>query len=119
MLLRPLQCLFCCLHRLGNGTLFDSYRGRDSPAQFMLHMAQVRHVMRPEVMFHIREQARCLIAGRLDLLAVELRKSLHHARLLGSRISSLGCLFQQNIVAHSLHPHPVLVRTARMGAKVH
>ena len=44
--------------------------------QFMLHMEEVRRVMRPEVMFHIRQQARRFIAGRLDDLTVETRKRL-------------------------------------------
>jgi hypothetical protein len=37
----------------------------------MLHMEEVWRVMRPKVMCHIRQQAWCLIACRLDYLTVE------------------------------------------------
>ena len=61
--------------------------------------------MRPEVMFHIRQQARGFITGRLDHLAVESRQGLLHQRLPGVVIPCLGRLLQHNVVAHGLDPH--------------
>ena len=79
-------------HGLGRSPLFHGQRRGDSFAQFMLHMEEVRRVMRPEVMFNIRQQARGLIAGRLDHLTVEPRKGLLHERLPGVVIPCLGRL---------------------------
>ena len=69
--------------------------------------------MRPEVMFHIRQQAWGFIAGRLDHLAVETRKGRLHAGLPGVVIPRLGRLLQHNVVAHRLDPHQT--QTARKG----
>ena len=71
----------------------------------MLHMEEVRRVMRPKVMFNIRQQARGFIAGRLDDLTVETRQGLLHQRMPGVLIACLGRLLQNNVVAHGLHPH--------------
>jgi len=47
----------------------------------MLHMEEVRRVMRPQVMFHRRQQSWCLIARRLHHPTVETRKGLLHVRM--------------------------------------
>ena len=73
--------------------------------QFMLHMEEVRRVMRPEVMFHIRQQARRFIAGRLDHLTVETRKRLLHQRMPRVLIAAVGRLLQDNVVALGFHRH--------------
>jgi hypothetical protein len=62
----------------------------------MLHMEEVRRVMRPKVMCHIRQQAWCLIACRLDYLTVETDKGLFHEFLPGVLIACLCRLLQQN-----------------------
>ena len=67
--------------------------------------------MRPEVMFHIRQQAWGFIAGRLDHLTVETRQGLLHQRMPGVLIACLGRLLQHNVVAHGLDPHQA--QTAR------
>src|SRR5262249_12162849 len=72
-LVHPLERLFSLRHGLGRSSLFDGQRRCDRFAQLMLHMEEVRRVMRPEVLFHIRQQAWGLIAGRLDHLTVESR----------------------------------------------
>jgi hypothetical protein len=79
----------------------------------MLHMEEVRRVMRPKVMCHIRQQAWCLIACRLDYLTVETDKGLFHEFLPGVLIACLCRLLQQNIVAHGLDTDEA--QTARKG----
>ena len=71
----------------------------------MLDMEEVRRVMRPQGLFHLRQQAWGLIAGRLDHLTVESRQGRLHARLPGVVIPRLGRLLYNNVVAHRLDPH--------------
>src|SRR4029450_12243369 len=71
----------------------------------MLHMEEVRRVMRPAVMFHIRQQSWGLVAGRLNDPTVEPRQSLFHEFLPGVRTAGPPPLLQQNIVAPGLEPH--------------
>ncbi len=52
-LVHPLERLFSLRHGLGGSPLFDGQRRCDRVAQLMLHMEEVRRVMRPEVLFHI------------------------------------------------------------------
>jgi len=47
----------------------------------MLHMEEVRRVMRPEVMGNIHQQSWGRIAGRLHHPTGETRKSLRHQRI--------------------------------------
>jgi hypothetical protein len=54
-LVHPLERLFSLRHGLGRRPLFDGQRRCDRFAQLMLHMEEVRRVMRPEVLFHIRQ----------------------------------------------------------------
>jgi hypothetical protein len=62
----------CRLHNdLCGSPLFDGQWGRDRLAQFILHMEEVRRVMRPKVMFHIGEQARRLMLA--DWIPLQLR----------------------------------------------
>ena len=61
--------------RLGGSPLFGGHRSRDGLAQFMLHMEEVRRVMRPKVMLNIGQQARRFIARRLDDVTVETRSA--------------------------------------------
>jgi hypothetical protein len=52
----PLLERFFGLHNsLGSRTLFDSQWRCDRFTQFMLHMEEVRRVMRSEVLFHISQ----------------------------------------------------------------
>src|SRR4029453_1888229 len=54
-LVHPLERLFSLRHGLGRRPLFDGQRRCDRFAQLMLHMEEVRRVMRPEVLCHIRQ----------------------------------------------------------------
>ena len=67
--------------------------------------------MRPKVVFHIRQQARGFITGRLDHLTVETRQGWLHQRMPGVLIACLCRLLQHNVVAHGVHPHQA--QTAR------
>ena len=48
VILYPFELLFCLYNSLGRSPLFGGYRGGDRLTQFMLHMEEVRRVMRPE-----------------------------------------------------------------------
>ena len=56
----------------------SGHRRRDGFAQFMLDMEEVRRVMRPQVMFNIREESRGFITGRLDHLTMQAGQGLLH-----------------------------------------
>ena len=71
----------------------------------MLPMEEVRRVMGPKVVGHLREQARGCITGRLHHLAVETRKGLFHQCIPGGLIPCLSRLLQDNGVAPSLDPN--------------
>src|SRR5262249_39629718 len=72
-LMHPLERLFRLRSSLGSSPLFGGQWSRDGLAQFVLHMEDIRRVMRPQVMFNVRQQSRGLIAGRLDDLTVGMR----------------------------------------------
>ena len=109
--MHPLERLFRLRQSLGGSPLFGGHGGRDGFAQFMLHMEEVRRVMRPEVVGHIREQARCFITGRLNHLAVEPRQGWRH-QLMPRVLIPCGCrVLQHNVVALGVHPHQA--QTAR------
>src|SRR5262249_25954778 len=93
-LVHLLEHLFRLRHGLGGSPLFDGQGRCDRCAQLMLHMEEVRRVMRPEVLYHIRQQARRLIAGRLYSLTVETCQGRRHPRLSGIVIPCLSCLLQ-------------------------
>ncbi len=59
----------------------------------MLHMEHIRRVMRPKVMFNVREKSWGLITGRLNHLTVKTRKGLLHQLVPGVLIACLGRLF--------------------------
>lgn len=63
-LLPPVERLFGLHNGLVGSLLFGGQGGRNRLAQFMLYMEEVRRVMRPKVVFHIRQQARGFITGR-------------------------------------------------------
>jgi hypothetical protein len=69
----------------------------------MLHMEEVRRVVRAEVMFHIRQQTRCFIAGRLYDLTVQTRQRLLHERMPCVLIAGWSCLLQEDVVALGLY----------------
>ena len=68
-------------------------------------MEDIRRVMRPQVMFNVRQQSRGLIACRLDHLTVEPHQGLRHQLLPGVLIACLGRLLQENVVAHGVYAH--------------
>ena len=53
----------------------------------MLDMEEVRRVMCPQVMFHIREESRGFITGRLNDLAMKAGKGLFHQDMPGVLIA--------------------------------
>ena len=53
----------------------------------MLDMEEVRRVMCPQVMFHIREESRGFITGRLHDLAMQAGKGLVHQGMPGVLIA--------------------------------
>jgi hypothetical protein len=71
----------------------------------MLHMKEVRRVMRPKVMFNIGQQAWCFVACGLDDLTVEPRQRLLHQPLPRVVIAGVGCLLQDDVIAHRLRRH--------------
>jgi hypothetical protein len=73
--------------------------------QLMLHMEEVRRVVRAEVMLHVGQQARCFIAGRLYDLTVETRKRLLHKRIPRVLIAGVGRLLQNDVVALRVRRH--------------
>jgi hypothetical protein len=75
----------------------------------MLHMEDVRRVMRSEVMCYVGQQARCFIAGRLYDLAVQTRQRLFHERLPRVLIAGVGRLLQNDQNLRSLS-HPLQCR---------
>jgi hypothetical protein len=105
VLVHPRERLFRLRGGLVGGTLFGGQWGRDGFAQLMLHMEDVRRVMRPKAMGNIRQKSRRLITRRLHDLTVEPRKSLLHQRIPRVVIARLRRLLQQNIVAHRLYTH--------------
>jgi hypothetical protein len=70
-LLHPRERLFGFGRSLVSRPLFDAHGGGDRFAEFMLHMEEVRRMMCPQVMFHIRQKARRFITGRLNHPTVE------------------------------------------------
>ena len=104
-LVHPRAGLFRLRGGLGGGPLCDGQRGRDRLAPCMLHMEEVRRVMRPKVVFHIREKSRGFITGRLAPLAGETRKGLFHQGMPGVLSPCLRRLLQEHVVAHRLDPH--------------
>jgi hypothetical protein len=105
VLWHTLERLFRLNDCLLGSSLFRGHGGGDSLAQFMLHMEEVRRVMRPQVVLNIRQQAWGFITGRLNHFTVEPQQSLFHEFLPGVLIACLRRLLQQNIVAHGLNPH--------------
>lgn len=71
LLLYVLKLLLRLGGRLCSRPLLGGHGAGDGFDQLMLHMEDVRRVMRPQVMGHIRQQARRCIAGRLDALTVQ------------------------------------------------
>ncbi len=71
----------------------------------MLHMEDVRRVMRPKVMGNIREKARRFIACRLNDLTVQTRKRRFHEGMPRVLIAGWGHLLQDNVVALGVHGH--------------
>src|SRR6266571_3072303 len=98
MLVHPLEYLFSLYNGLFGGPLFGGHWSRNGLAQLMLHMEDVRRVMRPQVMLNIRQQSRGLITGRLNDRAVETRKGRLHERVPGVLIARRCQLFQENVV---------------------
>jgi hypothetical protein len=68
-------------------------------------MEDVRRVVRAEVMFHIGQQARGCIAGRLDHLTGQTRQRLCHERLPRVVSAALGRWLQEDVVALGCHRH--------------
>ena len=91
--------------RLGRRPLLGGHGTADGFDQLMLHMEDVRRVMRTEVMLHVGQQARCFIAGRLYDLTVETRKRLLHQRIPRVVIAALGRLLQNDVVALGVRRH--------------
>jgi hypothetical protein len=104
-LVHPVKCLFGLHDGLVSRPLFGSHRGRDGLTQFMLDMEEVWGVMRPQVVFDRRQQARCFITGRLYARAVDAHKGLLHQHLPGIVIPRLGGLLEQDRVAHGFDPN--------------
>ena len=71
----------------------------------MLDMEEVRRVMCPQVMFHIREESRGFITGRLNDLAMQAGKGLFHQGMPGVVIACECRLFSHNVVAHRVSPY--------------
>ena len=58
-----------------------------------------------QVMFHVGQQPRCFIAGRLNDLTVQTRQGLLHERLPRVLITGVGRLLQHNVVALGFRCH--------------
>jgi hypothetical protein len=71
----------------------------------MLHMEDVRRVLRPKVMRNRGQQARGCVTCRWDDWAVETRKSLLHQHMPRVLIAGVGRLLQDNVMAHGLRRH--------------
>jgi hypothetical protein len=71
----------------------------------MLHMEYVRRVVCAEVMFHVGQQPRRFIAGRLHDLTVQPRQGLLHERLPRVLSTGVGRLLQNNGVALGCRCH--------------
>src|SRR2546422_2102645 len=104
-LMHPLARLFSLANSLFGGTLFAGHGSGDGLAEFMLHMEEVRRVMRPKVVFNIGQKPWSLITGRLNDRAVETRKGRRHERVPGVVITRRCQLFQENGVAHGFYAH--------------
>ena len=74
MLLHPLEGLFSLRYGPFGSPLFGGHRSRNRLAQCLLHMEQVRRVMRPKGS-NIRQQSWRLIACRLNHLTVETQQA--------------------------------------------
>jgi hypothetical protein len=68
----------------------------------MLDMEYVGGVMRAKMMLDRSHKAGRFIAGRWDHLTVEPRKRALHQRIPGVLITTLGRLFQDEVVAFGL-----------------
>ena len=111
VLAHPVARLFHLRQSRCGSPLFGGHGSRDGLTQFMLHMEEVWRVMRPEVVGHIGEQARCFITGRLHPLAGETRKGWRHP-LIPRVLIPCGCrVLQHHVVALGVHPHQA--QTAR------
>src|SRR6266702_8183788 len=71
----------------------------------MLHMKDVRRVMRPKRMFHIGEQGRCFVACVLNNVTIETGECLLHEGMPRALIAGLSRLLQENVVALGVHGH--------------
>ena len=98
--------LLCC-------ALFGGPGSRHRPAQLVLHMAEVRRVMRAEVLFHLRQPSWGLIAGRWDHFPFEQRQGIRHQSVPGVLSTRLGRVFQQDRVPHGVDRHQA--QTAGQG----
>src|SRR5262249_61878771 len=70
--LQPFELLCGFANGLVCRPFFGGYGTGDGFDQLVLHMKQVRRVMRLQIMFHISQEPGCFIAGRLDDPAIEL-----------------------------------------------
>jgi hypothetical protein len=92
VLVHPRARRFSRRHGLGRSPLCDGQRRCDRLAPRMLPMEEVRRVLRPEVLFHRRQPAWGLIAGRLDPLTGAPRQGRRHQRRPGIVSPRLGRL---------------------------
>jgi hypothetical protein len=97
----------CC--RSHNDLCGSAYFGRhgscDRLAQGLLHMEEVRRVLRPQMGRNGGQESWGLIACRLDAATVAPHQGLLHAGLPGVVIACASRVLQENGVAHGLHPH--------------
>jgi hypothetical protein len=93
VLVHPRERLFRLGDSFVGSPLLHGHWSGDGLAQFMLHMEEIRRVMRPQVVFNIGEKARGLIACRLDDVTVEAGKGRRHQCLPGVLISCRCQLF--------------------------
>jgi hypothetical protein len=68
-------------------------------------MEEVRRVMCPQVLCHIREESRGCITGRLHALAMQAGKGLFHQGMPGVVIACACRVLSHNGVAHRVSPY--------------
>ena len=85
--MHPLARLFSLANSLFGGTLFAGHGSGDGLAQCMLHMEEVRRVMRPKVVFNIGQNPGSLITGGLNDRAVQLGQGRCHECIPGILIA--------------------------------
>ena len=101
--LQPFELLLGFGDGFMGSSLFGRRGTRNRFDQLVLHMKQVRRVVRLERVFHIGQQTGRFITGRLDHPAVELCQGRCHPLIPADLITGLSQLFQNNEIALRVH----------------